>query len=514
MSKPNQLRAGVVLSYLNMGLGSLIPFFYTPVMLRLLGQSEYGLYGLANSVTGYLSLLSFGLGSTIVRYLSMYRANGEKEQEERTMGLFILLYSAVAVLVLIGGWVLSNNVEPIFHRGLTGDELMKIRILVRIMAFNLAISFPISVFGSVIVAHERYVYRQCINLLSTVAAPCANLVALFLGYASVGMAVAGTVMQVVMLPLYVVYCAHRIGLRPRFSRMPSGLIKEMFGFTAFVFLGSIVDMLFWATDKVILGMEASTVAIAVYNIGVTFNSMMTNLSTAVSGVLQPRVTVMVTREAPADQLTELFIRVGRLQYLIIALVLSGFVVFGRQFLQIWAGDGYADSYWIALITLIPLTVPLIQNAGINIVMAQNKHKFRSIVYLVIAVVNVISTYLVVPYLGGFGAALCSGVSYVLGQGIIMNWYYWKKTKINIPLFWRNILKMSIFPIILMLIGLFSSRYIAYDSNWLIFFAGALIYAAVYAIGMYAFCMNEYEKSIVIGISSKITKPIKRLSGRR
>lgn len=74
--------------------------------------------------------------------------------------------------------------------------------------------------------------------------------------------------------------------------------------------------------------------------------------------------------------------------------------------------------------------------------------------------------------------------------------------------------MSIFPIILMLIGLFSSRYIAYDSNWLIFFAGALIYAAVYAIGMYAFCMNEYEKSIVIGISSKITKPIKRLSGRR
>lgn len=514
MSKPNQLRAGVVLSYLNMGLGSLIPFFYTPIMLRLLGQSEYGLYGLASSVTGYLSLLSFGLGSTIVRYLSMYRANGEKEQEERTMGLFILLYSAVGVLVLIGGWILSNNVEPIFHRGLTGDELIKIRALVQIMAFNLAISFPISVFGSVIVAHERYVYRQCINLFSTVAAPCANLVALFLGYASVGMAVAGTVMQVVMLPLYVVYCVRHIGLRPRFSRMPAGLIKEMFGFTAFVFLGSVVDMLFWATDKVILGMEASTAAIAVYNIGVTFNSMMTNLSSAVSGVLQPRVTVMVTQEATSDQLTELFIRVGRLQYLIIALALSGFAVFGRQFLHIWAGDGYADSYWIALITLIPLTVPLIQNTGINIVMAQNKHKFRSIVYLVIAILNVISTYLIVPYLGGFGAALCSGVSYLLGQGIIMNWFYWKKTKINIPLFWKNILKMSIFPIGWMLLGLFSSRYIVYDANWLAFFAGVLVYAAIYAVGMYAFCMNEYEKSVVLGVVNKIARPIKRLAGRR
>lgn len=514
MSKPNQLRAGVVLSYLNMGLGSLIPFFYTPIMLRLLGQSEYGLFGLANSVTGYLSLLNFGLGSTIVRYISMYRANGEKEQEERTMGLFILLYSAVGVLVLIGGWILSNNVEPIFHRGLTGGELIKIRTLVRIMAFNLAISFPISVFGSVIVAHERYVYRQCINLLGTVAAPCANLIALFLGYASVGMAVAGTVMQVVMLPLYVVYCVRSIGLRPRFSKMPAGLIRDMFGFTAFVFLGSVVDMLFWATDKVILGMEASTVAIAVYNIGATFNSMITNLSTAVSGVLQPRVTVMVTREAPTDQLTDLFIQVGRLQYLVVALALSGFVVFGRQFLRIWAGDGYAESYWIALITLIPLTIPLIQNTGINIVMAQNKHKFRSIVYLIIAVVNAISTYLVVPYLGGIGAALCSGVSYVLGQGIIMNWYYWKKTKIDIPLFWRNILKMSIFPIILILLGLFSSRYIAYDANWLIFFAGAIVFAAIYAVGMYALCMNEYERSIVLGGVSKIAAPIKRFLGRR
>ena len=67
--KVNQLRAGVVMTYLNIGLGSLIPFIYTPIMLRLLGQSEYGIYLRATSVVGYLALLSFGLGSTIVRYV-------------------------------------------------------------------------------------------------------------------------------------------------------------------------------------------------------------------------------------------------------------------------------------------------------------------------------------------------------------------------------------------------------------------------------------------------------------
>ena len=57
----NELKAGVILSYVNLLIGNLIPFFYTPVMLELLGQSEYGLYGIANSVMGYIGLLNFGI---------------------------------------------------------------------------------------------------------------------------------------------------------------------------------------------------------------------------------------------------------------------------------------------------------------------------------------------------------------------------------------------------------------------------------------------------------------------
>ena len=335
--KVNQLRAGVLMTYVNIGLGSLIPFVYTPIMLRLLGQSEYGLYSLANSVVGYLSLLSFGLGSTIVRYVAKYRAEGNKEQEEKVIGLFIAMYSVLALLVLIGGWIISCNVEPVFHRGLTETEIEKIAILVRIMAFNTAISFPISVFGSIIMAHEKYIYRQVVNILSTIAAPFCNLIALYFGFGSIGLSIVTTIIQFMMLPLNAVYCFRILKIRPQFHGLPIRLIKELMQFSAFIFLGSVVDMMFWATDKVILGMLASTSAVAVYNIGSTFNGMMTNISTAFSGVLTPKVTVMITKDASPEQLTELFIRVGRLQYLIIALALSGFIVFGREFILLWAG---------------------------------------------------------------------------------------------------------------------------------------------------------------------------------
>lgn len=491
----NQLRSGVYLSYVNLLLGSIIPMFYTPLMLEMLGEAEHGLYSLANSTIGYLSLLSFGFGSTIIRYLAKYRAENDKAAIQRTFGFFLLLYTALASFVMLGGWIIAENATAIFEQSLSAQELGKIKTLLLVMALHTALSFPMSVITSVSLAHEHYVFRRIMDIISTVAGPVANLIALYLGYASVGMAVAGTVLQVVMLVPNAVYCISVLGIKPTFEKMPKELVREMVGFSVYVFLGSIVDTLFWATDKVILGMLAGTVAVSVYQIGSTFNNIVMQLSTSISGVLTPKITGMVVKDASREELSELFIRVGRIQFLIVALIVSGFTVFGQSFIRLWAGESYADAYWIAVLTLFPLCIPLIQNTGISILVAQNKHKFRSLVYLAIAIANVISTYLAVPYLGGIGAALCSCISYLLGQGLIMNTYYYKVTGLNIPLFWKNILKMAILPGIMLAAGLVINNIISFN-NWIVFFIGVIIYTGIYCLGMYFLVMNDYEKDVI------------------
>ena len=491
----NQLRTGVLLSYVNLGISCIIPFLYTPVMMHMLGQAEYGLYCLANSVISYLTLLSFGFGSTIIRYISKYRAEKNKEAVCRTFGFFLQLYIFLGILVFVVGLVISNNVEVIFRKGLTVAEIDKIHILIIIMAFNTALSFPMSVFSSIITSYERYVYRKLIDMISTIAAPIFNLVTLYMGFASIGMSIASTILQILMLPLNVIYCFKILKINPKFKRIPYSLIKEMLGFSFYVFLGTIVDMLFWSTDKVILGMLASSTAIAVYNIGGTFNNMVISLSTSISGVLTPKITGMVATDVSKEQFTELFIRIGRLQYFVIALIISGFSVFGQSFIQLWAGSEYADAYWIAILTMFPLCIPLIENTGLSIVIAQNKHKFRSIVYLIIAVLNVVSTYFVVPYFGGIGAALCSCIAYLVGQGVIMNIYYYRVTKINIPLFWKNIGRMSIVPGSMLLLGIIMNKKIILN-RWSLFLISVVIYSLIYCIIMYKFVLNHYEKDIV------------------
>lgn len=105
------------------------------------------------------------------------------------------------------------------------------------------------------------------------------------------------------------------------------------------------------------------------------------LSTAISGVYLPHVTEIVAKNEPVKKLSDLFIKIGRYQYYLLALVASGFVIFGRDFIDIWAGKDFEEAYWITLLIIIPFTIDLIQNIGLSIMQAQNRYDFRAKVYL-------------------------------------------------------------------------------------------------------------------------------------
>ena len=84
----------------------------------------------------------------------------------------------------------------------------------------------------------------------------------------------------------------------------------------------------------------------------------------------------------------------------------------------------------------------------------------------------------------------------------MNIYYYKVTELDIPRFWGNILRMSIVPGGMLLCGLWLLERFSID-NWFVFFAGVAVYTLVYALLMYRFSMNDYEKDI-------IRKPLRKL----
>lgn len=506
--KYNQLRAGAILSYLNLIIGNIIPFLYTPIMLRLLGQAEYGLYGIAQSIMGYIGLLNFGIGGTIVRYLSKYRAMGDKAREERIIGLFLKIYAVICGLILAVGLFFAAHIQ-MYGRSLSLEEVETLRVLVILMTINTAVFLPFSIFSSIAIARERYVFTKLVGMLSGIAAPALNLALLYCGFGSVGLVLSSTVLNFVTYGIYTVYAVKYLQVRPCFRRAEPGLLKEILQFSFFVFLAGVVDILYWATDKLIIGWAIGSAATAVYNIGASFNTYVTSLSTAVSDLLVPRLTEMAVKDTPKEEFTRIFIRVGRLQFLLISFIVSAFVTFGRQFILLWAGPGYEQSYYVALFTMIPVTVPLIQNTGLNILYAMNKHRFRSVIYACIAILNVVLTLNWVEPYGILGAAAATCFAYTVGNVLIINWYYYRRIGIDIPEFWREILRMAPLMAAFTLGGLGILSHVPVDT-WGKFLAGAAVYTLLYWPAAYGFMMNRSERELC----RTVLRGIRRLWKRR
>ena len=148
--------------------------------------------------------------------------------------------------------------------------------------------------------------------------------------------------------------------------------------------------------------------------------LMTNAGT----VLSPRVNLIAANETnPMGKLNQLFVKVGRFQALIVFAVIFGFVLFGKEFIILWAGAEYEQAYYVTLLLIVPVAIPLCQTLGVDIQRALNKHQYRSVVYAVIALMNLGISIPLAKNFGAVGAALGTTISLLIGNGLIMNILY-------------------------------------------------------------------------------------------
>lgn len=495
MKNFNQLKIGAFLSYISLGIGNVVSILYTPIMLRLLGQSEYGLYSLSNSIIGYLGALDFGMGNAVVRYTAKYRALDDKEGEYNLYGMFIIIYSILAIIVILSGGILVNNIDIFFSATLNNKELNRIKIIVCVMIFNLAISFPLGIFGSIIHAYEHFIFPKLIEIIRAILNPFIMLPLLFMGYKSLGMTVASTCLNLICIIVNIYYCIKFLKIKIKFNNMNFAVIKEILVYSFFIFVTIIADKIYWSTDQLILGSLLGSISVAVFAIAATINRYYMSFSTAISSVFLPKVVKMISSETNEDEISNLFIKTGRLQFLIIAFIFSGFCLVGKNFIEIWAGTNYIEAYFIAIIIMLPFTIDLIQNIGISIMQAKNKNKFRAILMFILAVINICFTIPLAKLYGGIGCAISTAVSLLIGN-IILNIYYYQQLKINIFLFWKEILKLSL-PIILCSTICFILKLCFNLSGIIELLIIGTLFTILYCLMVWLFGMNESEKSLFL-----------------
>ncbi len=500
----NQRKIGVLLSYTSEIIKILTALIYTPIMLRLLGQSEYGLYQLVHSVVAYLSLLSLGFTASYVRFYSRYKANDQEEDIYKLNGMFLAVFLVIAAIAVLCGAVMTMNIEVIFKDGLTVDEYATARVLMMLMVFNLALTFPNSVFTCITSAHEKFFFQRLLLVLQNLMNPFLTLPLLLMGYGSVAMVIVTTAITFAHLLSNIWFVCFKLHEKFVFKGFDFSLLKEIWGFTFFIFLNQIIDQINWSVDRFLLGRMIGTSAVAIYSLGAQINSMYLMLSTSISSVFVPRVNRIVAETNNDRELSALFSKVGRIQFLVLSLVMTGFIFLGHPFMKFWGGSEYGDSYYVALFLIIPVTVPLIQNLGIEIQRAKNKHKTRAVVYFCIAIANVFLSIPLIHYYSFIGAAIGTAIALIAGNILFMNWYYDRKIGLDIKGFWKSIIKFLPAFIAPVILGICIMNIVPIN-RLITLVLWIVVYAVVFCVSMWFLGMNVSEKNMVLGIVRKFKK---------
>ena len=500
----SQLKAGAILNYLIIGLNTVVGLLYTPYMLRQLGQSEYGLYSLVASVIAYLTVLDLGLGNATVRYTAKYRAEGKTREQYELFGMFLIFYLAIGLIVIIAGGWLCFNVDTLFSKTMTPSELGRAQVMMFILVLNLAFTFPMSIFGSIITAYEKFIFPKVINIICIILNTVVMVVLLHYGYRAVAMVVVQTIFNFFSLIVQYIYCKRNLHIKIIFGKIKMAFLWEISVYSFWIFLDVIMNKVYWSTGQFVLAAVSGTIAVAVFAVAIQLHSMYMQFSSAISSVFLPKITRMVAMGDNYNEISDLFIRTGRLQNIIMSVILFGFFVFGKQFIMLWAGIEYEGSYLIALLFFVALYVPLIQNLGISILQARNQMKFRSLLYIIIALFSLVFQIILAKQYGELGCAIAVAGALIIGQGVLMNVYYNKVQRLDIVKFWKEIVKMNFLPLLYSILVFFVVRNIALDS-WLSFIGAIALYFVIYSVLTFFFSINSEEKQLLFSLVRKVIR---------
>lgn len=498
----NERKIGILISYVNIVLHAVIGFLYVPILLYYIGKSEYGLYQLIGSFIAYFSIMDFGLTAAVVRFYTKYKALNDKVNMENILAISLRCYGVITILLFVAGYICYVNLDKFFAHSMTADEISSAENLFLLLLLNIVITISTMIFRAVINAHEKFLFLKGLETVQLVLQPILIVLVLQKYPSAFTVALVQTILNVGLIVSRMYYCFFRLKITIKFHHWDKKLFKEFKKLALSVFAVTLIDQVFFKTNQVILGIISGTSTVAVYSVASLIYMNYMALSLAISGVYLPHITEMIAKREPMQVVSNLFIQIGRWQYFLLAAVASGFVVFGKQFISVWAGTGFEDAYWITLLIIIPFTVDLIQNIGLAVLQAQNKYDFRAKVYFCMGIFNLcLAVPLGLKY-GGIGCAFATGLSMFIGNGLIMNWYYLKITKLDIVKFWKNIVRISIGVTVITVICYIVDNFININSKSF-FIVKLILFAIIYILVMYKFFMNIEEKAKIIVLLNKL-----------
>lgn len=424
---------GALISYFTMAFNIVAGLLYTPWMVAKIGQADYGLYTLANSLIA-IFMLDFGLGSAVSRYISKYRAEGKIDAINNITGVIYKLYIIIDIGILAILTVVYLFVDQIYT-GLTPEELDKFRTLYIIVASYHIIAFPFTPLDGTLNAYEKFTQLKLCSLLYRILSVVLVVgVLLFSSDVRVVIATTVTAHLITVLTKFVLTRKY-VPLKVNFKAGGRDLYKTLFSFTAWTTVINIMQRFTHSFAPSVLGMVANAHEIALYAPAITLEGHFHTLGMSINGLFLPRVSRHIANKEE-HKILDLMIKLGRYQSMLLGLAFIGFVCVGKEFVTLWMGPTYTKSYYLTVILLPPTLISATQQIAKTTVIAKKLIKYQAFCMSVTGIIGLVISYVLATRIGATGVCIGTAITSLCNIAF-MNIIYRKKAGINVFEFYKK-----------------------------------------------------------------------------
>lgn len=499
----NERNKGVILSYIQVLLIVIVNLIYVPVLLHFLGKSEYGLYQITGSFFAYVTVFESSISSGVLRSYCKALHLHDSNMENETLSAARKIYRILSLFIAIVGAILCFAFYLFYKSSFSGGELKEGTIILAALFVNFIIIILGSVYLTIITGNEKFIFLKTLNIIVQILQPfLVILLVIKFPYALVITLVMTSLNFVSVISRWW-YSKHKLNITIVAKNENRAIMREIIGLASTILLASIADQIFWKADQLILGKIYGTAIVAIYSVGAQIYNIYMSFGTQISSVYYPRMSELYHQDDGLKKVSDLFIEIGRVVFLVLLLILSGFIVFGEDFISLWVGPDYHQAYYVAILVMIPFSIDLAQNIGLSILQITGQYGFRAKMYFWAAIINIFSTIFLSIVMGIVGAALSTGLTMLVTSGITMNWYFDRRVGLDIKKYWKKCLPIILVAFLLTLAGIIVKKLLVTPANSFIMLTfEIIIYLIIYCCIMYAFIMNKYEKSLVKNVLRK------------
>ena len=483
---------GIVISYLKIATNMICGVILSSVLLRILGDTEYGIYQTVAAFANNLVLLEFGVGTVMIRNISMCRERQNEDEIQRNISTIWTLTWLLSLLLLVASALFYYMIPKIYSKSLSGEQIRHAQHIFVLISGYLLLNFLIHTINAVIFSFEDYLYGS-LQSISRILVRTVLLVVLLVWYKNaIVIALVDLVLSAVCITISWLYCRRKLNVKLRFGEFDPGILRSSIPLALAIFLQGVVSQANSNVDKVIIGVMMTPEMVTLYSVALYIYSIFTSLSNVAASMYVPTVTQYVGQGRKEKELAKCLIAPSRLTAIIGGMVLLGFISVGGPFVEILYGSDYLVAWPLAVILMIPAYIDAVAGTVVYVLDAMNKRMTRSVVLLLSTTINIILTVIFLPQWGVFGAAIAAAVCTLVGPVLFMNLYYQKSLKIPILWLFRQAFR-GILVYLMFGCGVAFGISNLFDNVYASFLIGGIAFVVISLGGYCMFGMNEEEK---------------------